>query len=281
MFQYGFGRAIAARHAIPVCFDTISGFHVDPYRRQLELGQFNVNLEKADVNKLPFGINLGRPWRQLHRLVSALVPNNHRKVIYEKRPYQFDDYPIRSAGGSKYYIGYWQNPKYFSQIGAELSQAFTLRDGLSTRAKQILCEIRQSKSVSIHIRSYKEVANLRGRMSHIACEPSYVQNALKLLTESDNQFTAFIFTDDLNWTIQNFHLPPSARMITPDDKLSPAEELVLMSNCEEHIISSSSFSWWGAWLSGRSGKRVIAPALWSRLPHTPSSVLAPRDWILV
>ena len=33
-----------------------------------------------------------------------------------------------------------------------------------------------------------------------------------------------------------------------------------MTLCSHHIIANSSFSWWGAWLSG--SKHVIAPSKW-------------------
>ena len=37
-------------------------------------------------------------------------------------------------------------------------------------------------------------------------------------------------------------------------------DLCLMTKCDYHIIASSSFSWWGAWLG--DSEKVVAPSNW-------------------
>ena len=38
------------------------------------------------------------------------------------------------------------------------------------------------------------------------------------------------------------------------------EDLYLMTQCGAHVVSASTFSWWGAWLATARDKRVIRPA---------------------
>ncbi len=40
------------------------------------------------------------------------------------------------------------------------------------------------------------------------------------------------------------------------------QDLIEISQCEHHINSSSTFSWWGAWLNRNKEKIVVTPAQW-------------------
>lgn len=52
-----------------------------------------------------------------------------------------------------------------------------------------------------------------------------------------------------------------------------------MSLCRHHIIANSSFSWWGAWLSGHKGKIVIAPQKWFNQDEIVTSDLLSEKWL--
>ena len=54
-----------------------------------------------------------------------------------------------------------------------------------------------------------------------------------------------------------------------------------MSKCKYFIIPNSTFSWWGAWLSEREGKMIIAPKQWLRDASINSNDLIPKEWIRI
>ena len=55
--------------------------------------------------------------------------------------------------------------------------------------------------------------------------------------------------------------------------------MMLMSACHHHIISNSTFSWWGAWLNPRTDKVVLAPQQWDS-SHMASEIVPP-SWITI
>jgi len=71
-------------------------------------------------------------------------------------------------------------------------------------------------------------------------------------------------------------------MHVPDmEKMADWEEMVLMSCCHDHIISNSSFSWWGAYLNPSPTKRVVYPSTWfgPALTDHHTHDLCPPDWV--
>ena len=52
-----------------------------------------------------------------------------------------------------------------------------------------------------------------------------------------------------------------------------------MTNFTNFIIPNSSFAWWGAWLSQKNNKTIIAPRKWSGLVPENMNEIVPKNWI--
>jgi hypothetical protein len=60
---------------------------------------------------------------------------------------------------------------------------------------------------------------------------------------------------------------------------SDVEEMLLVASCQHHVISNSSFSWWGAWLGRNPKKVVVAPRIWMRGVPEAAADICPKSWI--
>ena len=114
------------------------------------------------------------------------------------------------------------------------------------------------------------------------CGIEYYLEALKYITSKagNNSMYIFIFSDDIEWVKENMPLQYAATFVSSPE-IKDYEELILMSQCDHHIIANSSFSWWGAWLDPKSDKIVIAPKRWTIKDEKNFRDIVPSSWIRI
>ena len=104
---------------------------------------------------------------------------------------------------------------------------------------------------------------------HPVMPPDYYQRALNhLLSKLSTPHIRVLYfceaedNDYVTGVIESLRksVDKSVDWVKADDTLSDWQQLMLMSCCDSHIIANSSFSWWGAWLSGSND--VVAPKKW-------------------
>jgi hypothetical protein len=119
---------------------------------------------------------------------------------------------------------------------------------------------------------------------------SYHRQAMDIMLERNPHMIFLVFSDGIDWCRK--HLPNSCVFVSPPEIQSTAtvendvdhEELFLMSLCDHHIISNSTFSWWGAWVAG--DEQVVYPSQWfgPMYPELTANLhknLIPNGWIEV
>lgn len=94
-----------------------------------------------------------------------------------------------------------------------------------------------------------------------------------------------VFSDDLDWCRKNFpadwwFVDGVARPVELEDryKSEPQDQwdLFLQTMCQEHVISNSTFSWWGAFLS--NNKSPYYPSVWFGPATGWQKCPAPEGW---
>jgi hypothetical protein len=109
----------------------------------------------------------------------------------------------------------------------------------------------------------------------------YYRRAVDVILQQCRGAHFFVFSDDPDWARANVEVPAPLHFVTHNSARPDFEDLRLMSLCRHHIIANSSFSWWGAWLNGGSGKVVVAPTQWFIDPRIDTRDLIPPGWIRV
>ena len=209
----------------------------------------------------------------IFRLLRHIYKKNRAKEYIEKGLYYQEDALL--TGGNSYYIGYWQSWKYFKDIEKRIKRDFSFDEKLLPLSnREILSKIRNTNSVSIHIRRGDYIGN--SIYDNIATSDYYYKATDYIKKNVKNPFY-FIFTNDPEWCKVNMMLPNSL-IVDINSGVDSYWDMFLMSQCKHNIIANSSFSWWGAWLNEHENKIVIAPRKWINEDSANIDDIIPPTW---
>lgn len=183
-----------------------------------------------------------------------------KKFVYDTKEYVFnkDVYKLKNS----YLNGYWQSIKYFEGIENDIKKDFRFKNQLDNKNLEILNEIENSNSISIHIRRGDYMSPENYNMYGCIATPTYYKKAIKVIEEKIENPTFFVFSNDMDWVKKNIQINSRVFYIDINSGNGSYKDMQLMSNCKHNIIANSSFSWWGAWLNENKNKIVVAPKKW-------------------
>lgn len=148
--------------------------------------------------------------------------------------------------------GYFQSSKNFFEFHDKLRDIFSPPFSFVTNIFNKYPQLKEQNTLSLHIRRGDYVG-----LNHIhpTVGKSYIYKALETIGYYSH---IFIFTDDKEWFLKNIKIENLT--IVEDEK--DYEQIWMMSLCSNHIISNSTFSWWGSFLNPNPSKIIIAPSIW-------------------
>jgi hypothetical protein len=163
-------------------------------------------------------------------------------------------------------VGFFQSEKYFKEYREEILQAVGYR-----WVPDILV-------VSLHVRRGDYVTF---REKHPEVSDEFYHNAIAYFTSRG--FEKFkIFSDDIPWC-QNYFKEEKFNGAKFEFSIGKSieEDLRLISCCQHHINSSSTYSLVGAWMNRNANKIVITPEKWfsDNWGDLDVSDIVPDNWI--
>lgn len=302
MFQYAAAKSLALHKKVPLTLDVSAyeGYNL----RKFELAEiFNLQAEQAtkqDIEKyrikqplkslwnalMPFNrmyfyhlpYEMTKVKRTLLQLAETVSPSHKKKTFIE--PYYHYNSNFFKTRNDVFLVGYWMSWKYFEKFDQEIRQDFTVRNNLVSHLSNIENEIRNSDSVSIHIRR-SDFTSEKNTKLHGIVPLSFYREAIKRIATKYPALRLYIFSDDIHWVKDNFTTEFPVVFVSNDISKTAFEDFYLMSICKHNVIANSTFSWWAAYLNNNAGKMVIAPKKWyNKSPYNYKDVY-PTSWITI
>ena len=198
--------------------------------------------------------------------------NNKVDHTYREMNFFYDDsFNLIEKNKSVDLYGYFQSEKYFSHCKDLIRNQFTFKKHITDSVDNFISEtnLNMDNYISVHIRR-GDYLNLQDY--HPIQSSEYYIKSMEYFEGKD----FIIFSDDIDWCKQQ---PYFSKNNTVYSEMDEHQDLCLMSKCSGHIIANSSFSWWGAWLSGNE---TIAPLKWFGLngPKNWNDIYC-ENWILM
>lgn len=237
---------------------------------------YSDSLRKLELNKL--NCKVFYKTSLLYKIFHPLsIDLKHFRVIDEAKEFKYypENYDMK---GKIYFKGYFQNINYFKHLRQELLKEFTPKHPFDNENKFLLNHIKNSHSVSVHIRrtDYLNYKELYGDT-----DLNYYKKAFEFITDKINNPTFFFFSDDMEYVkkhFQDFQYPH--HFVDVNSGENSYKDMFLMKECRHNIITNSTFSWWAAWLNENPDKIVICPQYWLK-NYIYSENLLLDDWVRI
>jgi hypothetical protein len=239
LFQYAAGLAVARRLDAELLIDLRE--YRRPHRdRELLLDRFAAPLREASRWQI---VRASR-WRH-----------------YQRGTGQRDDVLPTLPRASWWLRGFWEHTWYIAGVEPELRRLYVPRDpAVGERARGLVESARRNGGpvVAVHVRRGDRAAGNFHASPFSTLPGSYYQAAAARFA-SDATFVVLSDTgDDIAWCRAHLGLGDD-RTVVFGDGTDPVLDLMTLAAADHVIASASTFSWWGAWLNTRPGRRVIVP----------------------
>ena len=166
----------------------------------------------------------------------------------------YEDYykPKNSLWKKKIVLGNWLWPWLIEHQGDGLKHMLKIKTPISKTNADYLSQIENCNSVAVHIRRGDYVT-----LGLVVCSIKYYEKCMDMMSELVDNPTFFIFSDGIDWCKEN--LSKKYKLVFVENNNSAPEDMRLIYSCKHIIMSSSTFSWWGAYLNSNPNKIIIAP----------------------
>lgn len=183
-------------------------------------------------------------------------------------------YPFEKTAAKHIFAsGWFQSEKYFHDVTPAIRKELRVREVSSDTVRLLADRMNHENSVCVHIRRGDYI----GHPCFDVCTEAYYRRAVALIRERVEKPVLYVFSNspmELDWIRANYAFLEDAHFVKEGkDEL---DDLYLMYHCRHHVISNSTFSWWGSYMKLQDGL-TVCPDRWINEEMQQDILL--DDWI--
>lgn len=279
LFIYAMARSLQLEQNDNLTID-LSGLKRRYYCANYKLDDFNL---PDDIN---YNISMLGFWRRNYYLLTSrifhlqsyicnhyredrLMPRTMLRRWFNRGCYYNNDRPYYEYPNSdkqfKYIYGYFQSEKYFIKHKEVIVRELQVKKPISESDAVLIEKMQSENSVAVSIRANMapENPNVKDNLMLGMIDKDFYYRGMKEIASRVENPVFYIFADSIDIVKAEYNFPYPVIYVSPEDS---STGLRLMNNCKHYVISNSTFSWWGAYLSTNKNKIVVMPEIYDRFP---------------
>ena len=206
-----------------------------------------------------------------------------RKDGYKKTCYYDDQDLNRNINSLIYVRGHFESEKYFLNYRKSILKEFSFKNAKQYQDNRYYKYILSNNVIAITIRqnrfnerNYSQKNNLYLKNKSdifLKKQIMYIQKAVNYFKTKVKNPKFLIWSNDFYNLDKYFN--NNFLFVNNSNGNKDLTDLYLLTQCKYFIISPSTFSWWGAWLSKRKNKICVRP---KNLNVSNNKDFWPKDW---
>ena len=277
MFQYAMGKSLGLKNNIPILYSDTFNQYSYTFPKIQDI--FDLNIEYAADIQMTSMYSFMR--YSFIRRLSGKVCKIIGKQLFPGCIFDlhsgYSPIELMEDRQAYYLHGYWQSENYFTDFKAQILEDFTFRKTRSLSEIDSSFEDVEVK-VGVHIRRGDYVSNSKAA-SKLNSQPlKYYTDYMSMYRRKFPNCIFYVFSDDIQWARNELSLLFEGTRFCEGEKMNAASDLQMLSQCDHFVLSNSTFSWWGAYLSKAVNPIVVYPKIWFSDGSTMSGII-PKTWI--
>jgi len=239
---------------------------------EFELGKFNISAKEATKDEIRKFV-VKTTFRPVDKIIRKYKLFDRHVVYFPSHGSTEDFFNIPN---NSYLRGYLGREKFFRGIKEQIKKEFTLKDEYKGRIANLLNEIKNCNSVSIHVRRGTDMFALK---NGYILDADYYRRAVEFIRKKVKNPVFYVFTDNLKWCQENLNFGVKLNF-ADNGNLGGYELLEVLRNCKYNILANSALSWWAGYLNENPDKIIISPARFTQFTNANvDEDVTPKDWV--